>query len=175
MLGAVALAGMLSVALVAPNAVRLLAPLERGLRRKMDPKYAASYTFRRLIQRGLIQIEETERGKFARLTQKGELILRQFDRTSVRLKKPKRWDGKWRILIFDIKEQRRWVRDRLRITLVGLGFLQLQRSVWVYPYDCEDFVTLMKADFHAGSEILYVVADRIENDGKLRWHFNLAS
>jgi len=49
----------------------------------------------------------------------------------------------------------------------------LQDSVWVYPYDCEDFINLMKADFKIGKDLLYVVADKIENDKFLAQHFKL--
>ena len=53
------------------------------------------------------------------------------------------------------------------------GFLRLQDSVWVYPYDCEDFVALLKADLRLGREMLYIIAEKIENDGWLRQEFNL--
>lgn len=43
------------------------------------------------------------------------------------------WDGKWRILIFDIPEKLRRYRDFLRTELSSLGFYQLQKSVWVHP------------------------------------------
>jgi len=172
-LGAIALAGIISVALVAPNAVELLRVLDRGMRRKFDPKYAANAAFWKLVERGFIALEDTPRGKVAKLTQEGQRIIRRLENPSVHLKKPKRWDGKWRILIFDISEKRRWVRDQLRIMLTQLGFTQLQRSVWVYPYDCEDTIILLKADFSMGRDVLYIIADRIENDVQLRRHFNL--
>ena len=54
-----------------------------------------------------------------------------------------------------------------------IGFVRLQDSVWVYPYDCEDLITLLKADFRVGKDVLYLIVDSIENDKYLRAEFNL--
>jgi len=51
--------------------------------------------------------------------------------------------------------------------------MRLQNSVWVYPYDCEDLITLLKADFEIGKEVLYVIADKIENEKVLLKDFGL--
>lgn len=172
-LEAVYAAGVLSVALVAPNAVKLFASIEKR-KRKADPKYAANRAFYRLLDAGYISLEEATNGKHARLTKKGENFLARVEQKQFRLKKPEKWDGQWRIVIFDIIEKRRTIREKLRLTLVGIGFIRLQNSVWVYPYDCEDFITLLKADFRIGKDILYIIAARIQNDQRLRKHFGLA-
>jgi len=66
-------------------------------------------------------------------------------------------------------------RLRIIVTVIGrsAGFVRLQDSVWVYPYDCEDFTALLKADLHIGREVIYIIAESIENDGWLREQFNL--
>ena len=70
-------------------------------------------------------------------------------------------------------EKRRKTRDRLREIMERTGFVRLQDSVWVYPYDCEDLITLLKTDFKVGKDVLYVIADRIEFDKPLRILFGL--
>ena len=77
------------------------------------------------------------------------------------------------MLVFDIPERRRAVRTKIRAALISLGFVRLQDSVWVYPYDCEDLITLLKTDFKVGKDVLYVIADRIEFDKPLRILFGL--
>lgn len=47
----------------------------------------------------------------------------------------KRWDGRWRVVIFDIKEKARRQRDQLRFKLRELGFGMIQESVWISPHD----------------------------------------
>lgn len=51
----------------------------------------------------------------------------------MRLRKQK-WDGKWRIVVFDIPENKRKVRDKLRWELEDWGLGMLQRSTWITPY-----------------------------------------
>jgi len=46
-----------------------------------------------------------------------------------------KWDGIWRIVIFDIEEENRWVRDLFRRKLKELSFGFFQKSVWISPHD----------------------------------------
>lgn len=173
-LGLVATAGVIGMMMVAPNAIQALAMLNRGgYRRRTNPKYAVNKAFLKLLQEKMIVLERNERGKFVKLTARGRQQLRIWKEYKYFLKKQKKWDEKWRVIIFDIKTDRNNIRDKLRKTLKHIGFIQLQRSVWVYPYDCEDFIILLKADFKIGKDVLYMVVDKIENDKHLKSHFAL--
>ena len=77
------------------------------------------------------------------------------------------------MLIFDIPERQRELRDKVRNTLKTIGFKQLQQSVWIYPFDCEDFITLLKMDFKIGKNLLYLVAEALEYDRHLRDYFEV--
>lgn len=126
-------------------------------------------TASRLVKKGLLKFED---GHYA-TTLTGENILEHWRRADFKLKRPKKWDNKWRIIIFDIPEKKRWVRDEIRQIFVEAGFIKLQNSVWVYPYDCEDVIGLLKTDFGIGRDMLYIIADQIENDKYLRDEFGL--
>jgi len=167
-LGTVATAGLLSVAVLAPNAIQALRQL--GLVKSRRQIEIINNSRKRLVASGFLRYEN----KFLRLTQKGEARLRQLELADFKLKRPKRWDGKWRVLIFDIKEKRRYLRDKIRLTLKAVGFVKLQYSVWVYPYDCEDLISLLKVDFRIGREVIYMVVDQIENDASLKSKFGLS-
>ena len=56
----------------------------------------------------------------------------------MRINKPKKWDRKWRIILFDIPEKIRKARDVFRYHLNQLGFYEFQKSVFVHPYNCKD-------------------------------------
>ncbi len=170
-LSSIYLVGVISVGALAPKALSLLKHLDPN--KKRNQKYSVNDAVKRLRERGLIEWEKTERGVFLRLTKDGERAIEIFERGEFKIPKPKKWDGKWRVIIFDIKETRRETRDKFRRTLVQIGFLKLQHSVWVYPYSCEDLITLLKADFKVGKDILYIIADSIENDKWVRAHFDL--
>lgn len=140
---------------------------------KRNPKYTINDSLKRLIKSRLLFFEENDRGKFLALTDAGRTTLRRIS-VSYSKQKSKRWDKKWRIVIFDIREERRGLRIKLRQALNNFGFIRLQDSVWIYPYDCEDFITLLKADFKVGKDVLYIIADRVENDALLLRQFGLA-
>lgn len=167
-LATIATAGILSVMAVAPNALQALSMF--GFGKKGKYKYAVENSRRRMVSAGLLEYADTG---FLRLTPKGKAKLRQLEFCDYKIKKPKRWDKKWRLLIFDIPQEKRSLRNKIRLTLLSLGFVRLQNSVWAYPYDCEDLMTLIKADFKVGKELLYLIVDKIENDGWLLKHFGL--
>src|SRR3989338_6698599 len=168
-LGVVAGAGLLSMAVVAPNAIGALSKLgilTSGKRRKEIINQARD----RLLKRGFLA---RNREGYLSLTARGETLFRRLELGNYKLKKPRRWDGKWRILTFDIPEHRRSVRNRLRATLSALGFKRLQDSVWIYPYPCEDFLALLKADLKIGKDLLYIISEEIEGARSLRAYFEL--
>ena len=154
-------AGFLSVALVAPNAIKFFDPRERP---RMDSMRRA---FLRLKSSGYIEIVDQK----ATLTQKGRALLNNL--TYLGYGETKKWDKKWRVIIFDIPEKRRAVRDQLRQTLNNIGFVKLQNSVWVYPYECSELISLLKSDFKIGKDVLYLTVTEIENDEFLRKHYQL--
>lgn len=166
-LSTVAVTGIIAVGLLAPNALGAMAKL--GFIPGPRQKEIINTSRIRLIKRGLLRYEH---GKL-RLTSAGKAQLRRLRLLDYKLKKPKHWDKKWRVLIFDIPERRKVTRNRVRAVLSRLGFERLQDSVWVYPYDCEDVLTLLKADFKVGKDMLYMVVDSIEYDSRLRSHFSL--
>ena len=51
--------------------------------------------------------------------------------------------------------------------------MKLQNSVWIYPHDCEDLISLMKTDFMIGKDLLYMIVEKLENDWLLRKTFKL--
>ena len=173
LLRTIAGAGLLSVALLAPNAMQVLRMFDGGKRRKMDPKYLFGTTFEKLLLRGMVVIVHKDGGKYVKLTAEGKHELARMVGRSPDERKHKRWDKRWRIVIYDIKEERRLLRMRLQGILSTFGFYKLQNSVWIYPYDSEALVTLLKADFRIGGEVLYMVVEQVENDRKIRDHFGL--
>ena len=166
-LSTIAVAGILSATLVAPQIMSALHKLDLlpSFRRGEIIKSSAS----RLRKKGLIKFEE---GYYS-LTEEGKKILEYWQMTRYKINKPKRWDHKWRIIIFDIAERKKKTRERIREIFKSVGFRRLQDSVWIYPYDCEDVIGLLKTEQRVGKEILYIIADQIENDKYLREDFKL--
>ncbi len=164
-------AGVLAVALMAPNALQILKQF--GLKNPNQRKQSVAKSLERLIERGYIKMEGSGGSRKVSLTPKGEKFAALLGEGRLVPKQPKRWDEKWRMLIFDIPERRKRLREIVRMHLIEFGFERIQDSVWVYPHDCEDMITLLKIEYGIGKDVLYIVADVIENDFALRRHFNL--
>jgi DNA-binding transcriptional regulator PaaX len=166
----IAVTGFVAFATVAGNVLQLLKYLPNE---RYNLKYRAKSAAGRLVAKGYATWTERDGKKFLRITQKGRKAF-AFEQAKVALKNNKRkWDRRWRMIVFDVPERRRRIRNRLRAVMLEVGFVRLQNSVWVYPYDCEDFVALLKAELKIGKDVLYAIVDTIEHDKNVRQHFNL--
>lgn len=168
----VALTGVVLVAAIAPNAPAVLAKLPSIKRAQLRYQYKTALG--RLAAQGHVTFEMRDGKRYARITESGRKVLAfEQEKTILSGTKKRRWNGRWRVVIFDVPERRRRTRDRLRNAMQEVGFVRLQDSVWVFPYDCEEFIALLKAELKIGSAILYMVVEHIENDKHLKAHFGL--
>ena len=170
-LAVVAIGVVVFIASTAPNAAQLLRffpGYKKGARFNFQVKSALS----RLVAKGLVVFVEKGGKRYARITEKGKHML-DLETARMQVVKKKRWDRRWRLVIFDIPERHRSVRIRLRKFMASCGFERLQDSVWTYPYDCEDLIALVKAEFRIGADALYLIVEQMEHDKHLREHFRL--
>lgn len=164
-------AGAISLVMLAPNAARLLRYADPYIDRKLNPARRMSQALSRMRARGLVR--RLPSGAFE-LTARGKReASRMYSMLDVLAPRPRKWDGRWRIVMFDIWERRRHVRRQLRDLLHRTGFIRLQNSVWIYPHDCEELIAFIRTDLKLGPSILYFVADGIENDAKVKKLFGL--
>ncbi|MCR4284313.1 MAG: CRISPR-associated endonuclease Cas2 [Parcubacteria group bacterium] len=169
----VALAGVISIAVLAPNALQALDIFYNKNKRKYNKNQYLNQSIERLRSGGYIEFKKQNGKTFVNLTEKGKERWLKYQLGDIVIKKPKKWDQKWRIITFDIKEERKNSRNILRKELINLGFIKLQNSVWVFPYECESVVIMLKSYLKTGKDILYITAEKIENDKWLKKEFNL--
>lgn len=163
--------GVVSMAVLAPNALQVLGQIEKEKKRHRRERGVRDATIR-LAKKGLIAFEERKGKRYMRLTPQGKRYIETlYGKGGQNLKRNKKWDGQWRVVIFDIPEKYRRKRDALRYALKRVGFTSIQKSVWVYPHECEEVVTLLKADQYLGKSVLFMVVKHIEYDMPLRKHF----
>ncbi|MBI4121685.1 MAG: hypothetical protein HY470_01875 [Candidatus Ryanbacteria bacterium] len=164
-------AGLISTALIAPNAIRLFGYLDRAKVKRNKFYDRVVQATSRLKKSGLIKIDIN--GK-AFITDKGRAEVEKILVKNYTIPAPSFWDGKWRILIFDIQEKRKRARATLRTLLANAEFIRLQDSVWIHPYPCEEFILLVRKCLlsHTG-EMRVIVAEILEADKALRKHFDL--
>jgi phenylacetic acid degradation operon negative regulatory protein len=64
-----------------------------------------------------------------------------------------KWDGKWRMVIFDVPELNRPLRAKLRKRLIDEKFGCLQQSVWITPRPCEQMINELRGAVVEGSAL----------------------
>ena len=164
-------AGVLTVAAMAPNIFIAFRGRKRFDRYSDKQLRNAYYGLKR---QGLVEIIKEEGDNITvKLNYKNKTKIKKFSLDIISIPKARSWDGKWRVIIFDIPVRYNMARIAMTRKLKELGFYQLQKSVWVFPYPCEDEVLFIADFFKVDRCINILSADNIENDYKLKKFFNL--
>lgn len=108
------------------------------------------------------------------LTEKGEEWALQFNFEEMKIKEPASWDGKWRVVLYDIPEKRKKAREALRKKIKELGFYEMQKSVFVFPYHCRDEIDFVIEFFEVRNFVHYGEMMNLSNEARLKMHFNLS-
>lgn len=131
-------------------------------------------TFYRLKNRGLIKFEYRGRQLYVSLTKEGREKAGKYQIDDLKIDKSKKWDKKWRVLIFDISDKQKIKREALRGKLKELRLFQLQKSVWVCPYNFKKEMEVLRNFFALKTDEMKVIsAYEIERDEKIKLFFNL--
>ncbi|OGK19034.1 CRISPR-associated endonuclease Cas2 [Candidatus Roizmanbacteria bacterium RIFCSPHIGHO2_01_FULL_39_8] len=88
-------------------------------------------------------------------------------------RRERKWNGKWFMVMFDVPESQRNKRVYLRSFLKDIGFFQYQKSVYLFPYECEKEIALIKKIIESGKYMSYIIAEKIENEKKAKIYFHL--
>lgn len=136
------------------------------------PKNSSQY-FYKLRKQKLIKIEKINNEHKMILTENGRKIFLRFNYEKMNIKKPKIWDRNFRMIIFDIPENRRTARDSLRDKMKELGCVKFNDSVWVYPYPCQKEINFIANYWNIGKYVHFVLAKDITNRELLEKFFNL--
>lgn len=143
------------------------------VREKNGVKTSAYYkTIHDLKKRGLIKITAKNSQKFLEITKDGKLEVLLLK--SILQGTRKRWDGKWRVIMFDIPEETRHLRNQLRSLLYRYGFTRLQASVFInpYPLNREAIAYLKETGLIEFIRILKV--EEMDTDSDLRKKYHLS-
>lgn len=166
---------IIPLSLVAPNLPSILKPILKSLpknkKRPTVKNIVKSITY--LKNQRLVDFKEKNGEQILILSEEGKKRILKFNIGKLEIKKPRKWDGFWRVIIFDIPECQRQGRDILRSFLQRLGFYQLQKSCFVYPFECKDEVDFLTEIYNISQYINFIIAKHIEGENQLKKFFNL--
>jgi len=114
------------------------------------------YGFKNLQRRGIIKGARSNQFVF---TKKGK---KWFEKSMIKYFRNKnrgQWDKKWRLVIFDIPKEMHKERVRFREKLKFLGFAMLQKSVFIFPYSCDEEVADLSSTLNVGDYVDLIVAE----------------
>lgn len=138
---------------------------------KLEPGKVSQALYK-LRKRKIIDIYEENGITHIKLTEKGKRRREAVDICNLDIPRPKLWDGKWRMFLFDIPEDKKVAREAIREKLKQMGFFQFQKSVWIHPYDCQKEIDLITTVFNIGEYITLLVV-KIDDDLPLREFFHI--
>lgn len=108
-------------------------------------------------------------------TKKGKRALRQiYEHSSRVITRQEKWDGVWRVIAYDFPEKERSARDALRHVLGKSHFLQIQKSVWIFPYDCSSLSELLSKNTVIRAHTIFMKVANISSEAAHKKHFGLA-
>jgi len=163
---AVAGLGMLALAsLAAPNLPKAIQSIVKLRGNKWLNKKLYE-----MKKKGLIDLG----GEEVKLTAKGKKMLQDIELSELNIAKPKRWDGTWRLVSYDIPERLKKARNLFRYVLEKNGFHQIQESLWVHPYPCKEEVAVLAKNVNIARYVIVMETDKLPNEKNMQEHFLLS-
>jgi len=107
------------------------------------------------------------------LSEKGKEKAITLNIDNMEIKKPKVWDKKWRMVMFDIPEKHKKSREALRGALKRLGFYEYQKSVLIHPYECKNEIDFTVELFNIRPYVRIITATSLDNELHLKKLFDL--
>jgi len=133
-----------------------------------------SRAIKRLYQSKLIDFKETSDDEvIITLSEYGKKHVLKYKIDEIKLKRQNKWDGYWRIIIFDIPEELKNERDVFAKKLKEIGMVPLQKSVFVYPFDCRDELEFIIEYFNLRPYVRFGLLKEIDNELHLKKIFDL--
>ena len=131
-------------------------------------------SIRKLYESKLIDYKENPDGSISVvLSREGHNVSLRYKIDEMDIPQPRQWDRKWRIILFDIPETQKGLRDALRMRLKQLGLMELQKSVFVHPYECRNEIDFIIEMYNARSFVRFVEALHIDNELHFEKKFHL--
>ena len=126
------------------------------------PVYAITRSLKGLKEAGFIEHVSSGQNEYARLTKEGRRKAHSIRLdTDTALVNPS-WDGKWRIILLDLPEDRKAERESLRYLLKKAGFVLLKNSAWISPLPFEHLFLNIKKDLGLATEMMIIVTEFLD-------------
>ncbi len=125
-----------------------------------------------LAKQGYISVGILDNQKVYTITQKGRTKL-QREQTRASIPTTGRWDGRYYLVTFDIPESQKAIRNQIILDLKNAHFYNYSKGLWLSPYNPIKYVETTRARYNLGQKIRLIVASHLEDEAKIKRHFQL--
>ncbi len=127
-----------------------------------------------LYRSKLLDVKDNSDGTTSLLLSKqGKKKALTYQIDEIKIPRMKKWDGKWRIVLFDIPEDQKKERNALSKVLKNAGFIMFQKSVFINPFHCKDETDFVIEFFNLKPYVRFITAIEIDNALHLKNQFDL--
>lgn len=169
-LGILLAVGVVTTAIVAPNALQLFKYiLPKNSRDAWGTKRSLSLLEKKKFVTSIIKNGEN----YYSLTTQGRKRALQYQLKLTKITPTKKWDGLWYLIMFDVPEDKKMARRAVNLALKKLGCVQYQKSVFITPYPCKKEIDFVGEAFDIRNYIRIVTAKEVEGVGGIQKHFQL--
>ncbi len=165
-----AIGGLIAASFVLPGLPQIFKLF--GINNSRD-RFRMKRAIQTLEKKKLINIYEKDGEEIMEITEGGNKRVLKYKFEEMKIIKPKKWDGHWHIISFDIPEKYKRGRDALSRKLKEIGLYPLQKSVFISPFECREQVDFIGEVFNIRKFIHYFVAKEIDDEKYLKQFYNL--
>lgn len=130
-------------------------------------------TFKQLRRQRLVEEREINGKINIVLSEAGHRRVLEYKLDDIKIQPMKKWDGTWRIIIFDIPETMKKAREALRSKLKFWGCYPLQKSIFVTPNKCRDEIDFVTEVFQVSPHVRLIEAKIFDGVEDIKNHFNV--
>jgi DNA-binding PadR family transcriptional regulator len=141
-----------------------------------DKQYNLNYLktcLKRLSQQKFIEIGEEENKQIVKITNEGKQKVLRLALNEVSPPTQAIWAKKWRIIVYDIPKNKQNLRNIVRDFSKRMEFYQLQKSVYLTPYPCDEEIEFFRLYYNLEEEIKVLTVSKLENDYLFRNYFGV--
>ncbi len=167
-----ALGGFIAVCFVAPNFAQVAGMFKT---KNSQDRWRLRRTLANLTKEKLVEISYDKKGnEIIKITGEGKKRILKYKYEDLKIPVPKKWDKTWRLVMFDIPEVHKKARNALTFKLQDLGFYPIQKSVFIFPFECRDEIDFICEHFKVREFVNhFLVVKEPENEDYLRQWFEV--
>lgn len=165
-----ALGGFIILCFAMPNLAQVVDLFKP---RNSRDRYRVRQALSGLQKKKMVRIISRKGHDVVEITALGKNRVLEYDLENIKLNHKQKWDGKWRIVMFDIPQTKKRVRDAVSFKIKDIGMYPIQKSVFVFPHKCKDEIDFVGEIFGVRRNIIYIEASHIDDAEKVKRHFGI--